>query len=98
MLKFDNGSGSLAGHVVNGILITKPIGTLDGIVHVPSPVVFVHVAQSSVDAALRSDGVGSGREELRDTGSVETGLGKTESSTETSTTSTNDEGIVLVVL
>lgn len=98
VLEFDNGSGSLAGHVVNGILVTKPIGTLDSIVHVPSPVIRVHVAESSVDAALRSDSVGSGREELGDTGGVEAGLSETESGTETSTTGTNDEGIVLVIL
>jgi hypothetical protein len=43
VLKLDNGSRSLSGHVVNSILVTQPIGTLDGIVHVPSPVVLVHV-------------------------------------------------------
>ncbi|KAI6755199.1 hypothetical protein HG531_004305 [Fusarium graminearum] len=43
VLKLDNGSGSLSGHVVNSVLVTQPVGTLDGIVHVPSPVVLVHV-------------------------------------------------------
>ena len=39
----------------------------------------------------------TGGEQLGDTGSVETSLGKTESGTETGTTGTNDEGIVGVV-
>lgn len=36
-------------------------------------------------------------EELRDTGSVEASLGETEGSAQTGTTSTDDDGIVLVV-
>ena len=98
MLKLDNGGGSLTGHVVNSILITQPVGTLDGVVHVPSPVVLVHVTESGVDTTLGSDSVTSGREELGDTGGVEASLGETEGGTETRATSTYDEGIVLVVL
>ena len=40
----------------------------------------------------------SGREELGNTGSVETGFRKTECCTQTGTTGTNHDGIVLVVL
>lgn len=83
---------------MDSVLVTKPVGALDGIVHVPSPIVFVHVTQSSIDTTLSSDSMTSSREKLRDTGSVETSLGKTESSTKTGATGTNNEGIVLVVL
>jgi hypothetical protein len=65
---------------------------------VPSPVILVHVTEGGVDATLSSDGVRSSREELGDTGSVETSLGKTESGTETGATGTDDKSIVLVVL
>jgi hypothetical protein len=41
-LKLANTGRGLAGHVVNSVLVTKPIGTLHGIVHVPSPVILVH--------------------------------------------------------
>ncbi len=98
MLELDNGGGSLTGHVVDSVLVTEPVGALDGVVHVPSPVVLVHVTQSSVDTALSSDGVGTSREELGDTGSIETSLGKTKGSTETGTTGTDNKSIVLVVL
>lgn len=50
-----------------------------------------------MDAYLGSNGVWSGREELCNTGSVETSFSKTESSTKTSTTSTDDNSIVFVV-
>jgi len=39
----------------------------------------------------------TGREKFRDTSSVEASLGKTEGGTQTSSSSTNDDGIVLVV-
>ena len=44
-------------HVVDGILVAEPIGALDGVVHVPPPVVRLHVAQSSVDSALIKKGL-----------------------------------------
>lgn len=83
---------------MNSILVTEPVGALDGVVHVPSPVILVHVAERSVDTTLRSDGVRSGGEELGNAGSVEAGLGETESGTETGTAGTDNDGIVLVVL
>ena len=46
---------------------------------------------------LCSDSVGSSREQLGDTGSLETSLGETECGAESSTTGSDDNGIVLVV-
>jgi len=37
---------------MNGVLIAQPVRALDGVVHVPLPVVTFHIAQSGVDAAL----------------------------------------------
>lgn len=98
VLELDNGSGGLAGHVVNGVLVTEPVGALHRVVHVPSPVVLVHVAEGGVDATLGSDCVTSRWEELGNAGSVEAGLGKTESGTKTGTSRTDNDCIVLVVL
>ena len=98
ILELVDGLGSLSCHVVDGVLVTEPVGALDRVVHVPAPVVLVHVAEGGVDATLGGDGVASGREELGDTGRVEASLGETESGTETGATGTDDESIVLVVL
>jgi len=57
----------------------------------------MHVTKSSINTTLSGDCVRTGREKLGDTSSVETSLGETESSTKTSTTSTDNNGIVLVV-
>lgn len=98
VLELNDGSWRLAGHVVNSILISKPIRSLDGVVHVPSPIILVHVSESSIDSSLCGDGVRSSWEELGNTSSVESSLGKTESCAETSTSSSDDDSIVLVVL
>jgi hypothetical protein len=58
---------------------------------------FHFTTECSRGCYLGSDGVGTGREELGDTGGVETSLSETEGGTETGTTGTDDEGIVGVV-
>ncbi len=98
ILQLNDGSWCLSRHVVNSILVSKPIRTLHGVVHVPSPVILVHVAKSGVDSSLCGYGVGSSWEELGNTSSVESSLGKTESCAKTSSTGTDDDGIILVVL
>lgn len=98
VLQFDNRSWCFSGHVMDRILISQPIRSLDGIVHMPSPIVLVHVPQSGIDTSLCSYSVTSGWEELRYTGSVETSFGKTEGCSQTSSTGTDDNRIVLMVL
>lgn len=83
---------------MNSVLVAEPVGTLDGIVHVPPPIILVHVTQRSIDTALRGHGVASSREELGDAGSVEPSLGKTEGSAQARAAGSDDNGIVLVVL
>jgi hypothetical protein len=68
----DNSLGRLAAHVMNGILVTEPIATLDSVVHVPTPVILGHVSEGSVDATLSGDGMRASREELGDTSNAGT--------------------------
>jgi hypothetical protein len=83
---------------VNSVLVSQPVGSLDGVVHVPPPVVLVHVSKGGVNSSLGGDGVRSGGEKLGDTSSVESGLGQTESRTKTGSSGSNDDSIVLMVL
>ena len=83
---------------MDGILVTEPVGALDGVKHVPPPVVLVHVAESGVDAALGSNSVAPRGEQLGDASRVEAGLSQAEGSTQTGTAGTDDDRIVLVVL
>jgi hypothetical protein len=57
----------------------------------------VALTESGVDSTLCSDGVRSGREQLGDASSLEASLRATHGSSQTSTTSTDDDSIVLVV-
>mmetsp|Transcript_34818 Transcript_34818/g.42009 ORF Transcript_34818/g.42009 Transcript_34818/m.42009 type:complete len:352 (+) Transcript_34818:867-1922(+) len=61
-------------HVLNGVLITKPVATLDGIIRVPTPVVFGHISESSIDPTLSSNGVRASGEQLCDARCFETVL------------------------
>ena len=64
VLQFIDGLGAGLAHVLDGFLITDVIGALDGVIHVPLPVVVVGIAQGDRDPALGGDRVGTGRENL----------------------------------
>ena len=97
VLELDDGLGRHLGHVVDGVLVAQPIGALDRVVHVVLPVVVLHISQSGIDTALGSNGVGTGGEELGNAGGLETGLGKAKSGSESGTSGTNNNCIILVV-
>ncbi len=64
MLKLIDSIGCITAKVFDGVLVSEPIGALDGVVHVPAPVVWPHVTKRRRDAALRRDGVRAGRKYL----------------------------------
>jgi hypothetical protein len=51
-LKFEDSLRCFFSHVVNSVLIAKPVRTLHGVVEMPPPIVLVHVAECSVDSTL----------------------------------------------
>jgi hypothetical protein len=97
VFQFNNGSWSFFAHVVDGILVTEPIGSLHGIVHVPAPVIWLHVAEGGVHSPLGSDSVRSGWKKLCDASGVETGFGQAKCGSKAGTASTDDDGIEFVV-
>jgi len=96
-LELENSGGGLSGHVLDGILITKPVRSLHGIIEVELPVIVMHVSEGGIDSSLSSDGVRSGWEKLRDACSFESGLGQAEGSSKTSTTSADDDRVICMV-
>ena len=78
MFEFDHRGRCLLAHVLDGVLVTEPVGSLDGVVHVVAPVVVTHVAQGGRDPSLGGDGVAPGREDLGNAGGRQTGLGQTQ--------------------
>ena len=74
VFEFDDRRNRLTTHVLDRVLIAEPVGTLDGVVHVPAPVVLAHVGERGGNAALRRHGVAACREHLGDIGGFQTGL------------------------
>ena len=87
----------LTAHIVDGVLVTQPVRALDGVVHVPAPVILRHVTEGGIDTALRSHSMRTSGEKLGDTSGVKTTLSETESGTQTCTTGTHNNRIVFVL-
>jgi hypothetical protein len=73
---------SFTTHVVNSILVTKPIGTLHSIIEMPTPIILMldiikrkkqsyHVTKSSIDTTLSSNSMRTRREQLGNDSSLE---------------------------
>ena len=58
----------IADEILDRILVTKPVGALDGVIHVKAPVILAHVAEGRRNAALCRHRVRAGGEHLRDAG------------------------------
>ena len=93
VFKLDHGFGRLAAHEFDGVLITQPVRPLHGVVHVPVPAVFLHVAKAGRNAPLGGNGVRTGREHLGQDGSFQTGLGELQRGTQARTTGAHDYGV-----
>ncbi len=96
-LEFEDGLGGLAAHVVDGVLVAEEICALDGVEHMPAPVIGAHVTKSSIHAAPGGDGVRAGREELGDGGGLQTGLTTADCGAETCAAGTDDNDIDLMI-
>src|SRR3984893_19314243 len=68
MLELLYGGRHIAAEVLDRLLIAEPIRSLDGVVHVPFPIIWPHVAERRRDAALRRHRVRAGRKDLGDAG------------------------------
>ncbi len=92
----DRGRGLLA-HELDGILIAQPVRSLDGVVHVPAPVVLAHVAQRSADASLRGDRMAACRKQLGDAGRRQARLGQAERRAQSGSAGADDDDVIRVV-
>ena len=94
MLQLVDRRNGIAAHVFDGVLIAQPVRPLDGVVHVPAPVVLGHVAERGADTALGGDGVAAGRIDLGHAGRVEAGRGHAERGAQAGAAGTDDDDVV----
>src|SRR5580698_4652617 len=53
MLEFQDGRYSLAAHILDSVLVAEPVGALDSVVHVKTPIVAIaHIAKRSGHSTL----------------------------------------------
>ncbi len=93
MLEFIHGGRRVAAEIFDQILIAEPIRPLDGVVHVPSPIVWPHVAERRRDAALRRDRVRAGRKYLGDARRPQSRLGTANGRPQSRATGADDDNV-----
>ncbi len=97
VLELDHRRGSLLAHELDRILVAQPVRALDGVVHVPAPVVLAHVAERGADAALRGHGVAARRKELGDAGGGKSRLRQTQRGAQAGAARADHDDIVGVI-
>ena len=97
VLKLDDRLGRLTRHVLNSVLITQPVAAFDGIVHVPLPLIFAHVAQTGCDAALRRNGVRTGWKHLGNVGRFQASLSQAQGCAQARSACTDNDHVVFVI-
>ena len=88
----------LAHHVFDRILIAEPVRPLDGVVHVPAPVVLVHVAERRRNAALGGHRMRAGRKYLGDAGGAQARLAAADHRAQPGAAGADHHDVVGVVL
>ena len=97
MFELIDGRRGVAHEILDGVLVAEPVGTLDGVVHVPAPVVLTHVSKARGDAALSRDGVRPGRKHLGHAGGLQSRLGAAQRRAQARAAGPDDDDIEPVV-
>ncbi len=97
MLKLINRLRGIFTKILDRILIAQPVRPFDGVIHMPAPVIFAHIAKRCRNPALGRDGVGTGRKHLGDAGGFQTGLRSAKRGPQPRAPGTNDDDVVGMV-
>src|SRR5690606_31679080 len=98
VLELVNRRRRVLAHVFDRVLVAEPVRTLDGVVHMPAPVVLAHVAERGGDAALRRHGVRARRKHLGDASGAQTGFRAADHGAQAGAAGTDNNNIVFVIL
>jgi hypothetical protein len=87
----------VAAEVLDRVLVAEPVRALDGVVHVPAPVVRTHVAERGGNPALRRDRMRAGRKHFGNAGRLEPRLGAADTGAQAGAAGSDDDHVVGVV-
>ena len=95
VLQFEYGFRTNRTHVLDSVLVTDIVGTLDGVVHVPAPIVIrISRSDSAGDATLSRHSVRTSWENFGDDGGFMTTLSQLQCSAHTRAAATNNDGVI----
>ncbi len=97
MFEFVDGGGRVAAEIFDRILIAEPVRPLDGVVHVPFPVVRPHIGERGGDAALRGHRMRARREHLADAGRAQSRLRAADGRAQTRAAGADDDDVETVI-
>merc|ERR1719487_1286895 len=97
-LKLDDHFRRQAAHVLDSILVAKPVRPLHRVVRVPAPVILGHVGKRAIDATLRGNSVRARGEHLGDARRLQPMRDAARRRAETGTTRTDNDRIKMVVV
>src|SRR5262249_34593340 len=86
--------GCVSAQILNRVLVPEPVRSLDGVVHVPAPVVRPLVTERGPNATFGRDGVRASGKDLRDAGGWEARLDAAERRSKPSATGADDHDVI----
>jgi len=95
--KFQDCFRCLSSHVMNCILISKPICSFNCIIEMPSPIIFMHISKSSINTSLSSHCMWSCGEKFWNASCFKAKLSKTECRSETCSSSSDNNSVIFVI-
>ena len=98
VLELVDGFRRVAHHVFDRVLVAEPVRPLDGVVHVPAPVVRMHVAEGRRNAALRCDRMRAGREHFCNAGGAQARFRAADHGAQAGAAGADDHDVVGVIL
>ncbi len=97
MLELDDRGDRVATHVFDRVLVAEPVRAFDRVVHVPTPIVLVHISERGADPALRRHGVATGREDFADASSLEPLDRRSQGRPQTRAAGADDDDVIAVI-
>src|SRR5262249_1719830 len=98
VFKLVNRRRGIATEILDRILIAEPVRPLDGVVHVPPPVILAHIAERRGNAALGRNRVRTGREHLADGGGPQTGRAASDDGAQARAAGADHDDVVGMIL
>ena len=97
MLKLIDRRRRIPAKILDRILVAEPIGTFDGVVHMPFPAIRPHIPQGRSHAPLRRNGVRPGWKHLRHARGPQASFRRAQRRAQSSAASADNDNVVFVV-